>query len=91
MANVLAPVAQETEVRAERIVAGQAVARAKEVKFGRPQRTGKRIKVTPDDPPVEIRGQAGRCHRPRRRVEPAHDLSRPRPGRALSGRAKGEQ
>jgi DNA invertase Pin-like site-specific DNA recombinase len=47
MANVLASVAQyETEVRAERIVAGQAVARAKGVKFGRPEGTGTPIKVT---------------------------------------------
>jgi DNA invertase Pin-like site-specific DNA recombinase len=49
MANVLASVAQyETEVRAERIVAGQAVARARGVKFGRPEGTGKPIKVTPE-------------------------------------------
>jgi DNA invertase Pin-like site-specific DNA recombinase len=49
MANVLASVAQyETEVRAERIVAGQAVARAKGVRFGRPEGIGKRIKVTPE-------------------------------------------
>jgi DNA invertase Pin-like site-specific DNA recombinase len=49
MANVLASVAQyETEVRAERIVAGQAVARAQGVKFGRPVGTGKPIKVTPE-------------------------------------------
>ena len=49
MANVLASVAQyETEVRAERIVAGQAVARERGVKFGRPKGTGKRSKVTPE-------------------------------------------
>ena len=49
MANVLASVAQyETEVRAERIVAGQAVARERGVEFGRPKGTGKRIKVTPE-------------------------------------------
>jgi DNA invertase Pin-like site-specific DNA recombinase len=49
MANVLASVAQyETEVRAERIVAGQAVARERGVKFGRPEGTGRRIKVTPE-------------------------------------------
>lgn len=49
MANVLASVAQyETEVRAERIVAGQAIARERGVKFGRPKGTGKRIKVTPE-------------------------------------------
>ena len=47
MANVLASVAAyETEVRAERIVAGQAAARARGVRFGRPVGTGRRIKVT---------------------------------------------
>ena len=59
MANVLASVAQyETEVRAERIVAGQAVARAKGVKFGRPEGTGKRIKVTPEQEGLVRRLQA---------------------------------
>ena len=49
MANVLASVAQyETEVRAERIVAGQAAARARGVRFGRPAGTGRPIKVTPE-------------------------------------------
>ena len=49
MANVLASVAQyETEIRAERIIAGQAVARTKGVRFGRPEGTGKPIKVTPE-------------------------------------------
>ena len=49
MANVLASVAQyETEVRAERIVAGQAAARERGARFGRPEGTGKRIKVTPE-------------------------------------------
>ncbi len=49
MAHVLASVAQyETEVRAERIVAGQAVARERGVKFGRPSGPGPRIKVTPE-------------------------------------------
>jgi DNA invertase Pin-like site-specific DNA recombinase len=47
MANVLASVAAyETEIRAERIIAGQAVARANGVRFGRPAGTGKRVKVT---------------------------------------------
>ena len=46
MANVLASVAQfETEVRAERVLAGQAVARAAGVKWGGSAR-GRRIKVT---------------------------------------------
>jgi DNA invertase Pin-like site-specific DNA recombinase len=49
MANVLASVAQyEMEVRSERVVAGQAVARERGVKFDRPKGTGKRIKVTPE-------------------------------------------
>jgi DNA invertase Pin-like site-specific DNA recombinase len=51
MANVLASVAQyETEVRAERIHAGLAIAKANGVKLGRPKQVGdgkgKRIKVT---------------------------------------------
>jgi DNA invertase Pin-like site-specific DNA recombinase len=51
MANVLASVAAyETEVRAERIHAGLAVAKAKGVKLGRPKQVGdgkgKRLKVT---------------------------------------------
>lgn len=47
MANVLASVAAyETEVRAERVIAGQAVARANGVRFGRPPGPGKRVKVT---------------------------------------------
>jgi DNA invertase Pin-like site-specific DNA recombinase len=47
MAGVLASVAQyETEVRAERTVAGQAVARAKGVHMGRPTGIHKAIKVT---------------------------------------------
>jgi DNA invertase Pin-like site-specific DNA recombinase len=49
MANVLASVAAyETEVRAERSLAGQAVAKEKGVRFGRPEGPGKRIKVTPE-------------------------------------------
>lgn len=52
MANVLASVAQyETEVRGERIAAGQEVARAKGVKFGRKvvgEGNGKKISVTPE-------------------------------------------
>lgn len=49
MANVLASVAAyETEVRAERVIAGQAAAKARGVRFGRPEGTGKRIKVTPE-------------------------------------------
>jgi DNA invertase Pin-like site-specific DNA recombinase len=49
MANVLASVAAyETEVRAERVRAGQEVAKVKGVRFGRPVGTGKRIKVSPE-------------------------------------------
>lgn len=52
MANVLASVAQfETEIRGERVSAGQAVAREKGVKFGRKavgEGNGKKIKVTPE-------------------------------------------
>jgi DNA invertase Pin-like site-specific DNA recombinase len=49
MANVLASVAAyETEVRGERSAAGQAVAREKGVRFGRPVGPGKRLKVTPE-------------------------------------------
>jgi DNA invertase Pin-like site-specific DNA recombinase len=49
MANVLASVAAyETEVRAERSIAGQAVAKERGVRFGRPEGPGKRIKVTPE-------------------------------------------
>jgi DNA invertase Pin-like site-specific DNA recombinase len=49
MANVLASVAQyETVVRAGRIVAGQAAARERGIKFGRPSGPGKRLKVTPE-------------------------------------------
>ena len=53
MANVLASVAAyETEVRAERIHAGLAVAKAAGVKLGRPKQVGDgkgvRIKVTPE-------------------------------------------
>jgi len=46
MANVLASVAQyETEIRAERVLAGIAVARTKGVRFGRPGGIHTRIKV----------------------------------------------
>src|SRR4051794_4810329 len=49
MANVLASVAQfETEVRAERVRAGQENARANGKPLGRPKGTGTRIKTTDD-------------------------------------------
>ena len=48
MANVLASVAQyETEVRAERILAGQAIARANGKRWGG-SKPGRRVKVTPE-------------------------------------------
>ena len=47
MGNVLASVAQyETEIRAERVLAGLAVAREKGVRLGRPEGIRTRIKVT---------------------------------------------
>ena len=47
MAHVLASVAQyETEIRAERVLAGIAVARTAGVRFGRPEGIRTRIKVT---------------------------------------------
>jgi len=49
MANVLAGVAQyETEIRAERSMAGQAVARAKGTHMGRPAGRHTPLKVTPE-------------------------------------------
>ncbi len=49
MANVLASVAAfETEVRAERVLAGQAAARDRGVRFGRPEGIHTRLKVTPE-------------------------------------------
>jgi DNA invertase Pin-like site-specific DNA recombinase len=48
-ANVPASVAQhETEIRSERGVAGQAIAKECGVRFGHPKGAGKRIKVTPE-------------------------------------------
>lgn len=47
MANVLASVAQyETEIRAERVLAGIAVARERGVRLGRPEGIHTRVKVT---------------------------------------------
>jgi DNA invertase Pin-like site-specific DNA recombinase len=58
MANVLASVAQyETEVRAERVLAGQAVARAKGKTWGGSDK-GRRLKVT-DEQVMTIRRMAG--------------------------------
>lgn len=49
MANILASVAAyETEVRSERTYAGIAAARARGVKFGRPEGPGKPLKITPE-------------------------------------------
>ena len=48
MAGVLASVAQyETEVRHERVIAGQAVARSKGVRWGGSEK-GRRLSVTPE-------------------------------------------
>ena len=59
MAHVLASVAAyETEVRAERTLAGQAVARAKGVRFGRPKGKGKPLKVTPEQRQAIVRYKA---------------------------------
>jgi DNA invertase Pin-like site-specific DNA recombinase len=47
MADAVAFVAAcETEVRAERITADQVAARERGARFGRPEGTGKRLKVT---------------------------------------------
>ena len=55
MANVLASVAAfETEVRAERVMAGLAVARAKGKRLGRPEGIHTRLKVS-DEQAVLIR------------------------------------
>ena len=52
MANVLASMAQfETEIRAERILAGQAAARAKGKRWGGSEK-GRRLKVTEDQAAV---------------------------------------
>ena len=59
MANVLASVSQyETEVRAERVLAGQAKARAKGVTWGGSKR-GRRIKVTDEQLAVILAAPSG--------------------------------
>ena len=78
MANVLASVAQfETEVRAERILAGQAAARAKGKVWGG-GKPGRRVRLSRREgkghPPPSPRGQADRRNRPRGRSEPPHGL-----------------
>lgn len=58
MANVMASVAQfETELRAERVLAGQAVAREKGVKWGG-SKPGRRIKVTDEQASIVRRMKA---------------------------------
>ena len=58
MAHVLASVAQfETEVRAERIMAGQAAARKRGVKWGG-GKPGRRVKVTPEAEETVLRMKA---------------------------------
>jgi DNA invertase Pin-like site-specific DNA recombinase len=62
MANVLASVAQfETEIRAERVLAGLAVARERGVRLGRPEGVHTRIKVT-DEQAAQARRLKGEGH-----------------------------
>ena len=59
MAHVIASMAQyETEVRAERVVAGQAAARARGVHLGRRPGIHTRVKVTPEQEATVRRFQA---------------------------------
>jgi DNA invertase Pin-like site-specific DNA recombinase len=75
MANVLASVAAyETEVRAERILAGQAVARASGKTWGGSQK-GRRLKVTPEQKTVI--GQMKREGSKVMAIKRATGLSRP--------------
>ena len=75
MANVLASVAQyETEIRAERVLAGLAVARAKGVKLGG-SRKGRRITVTSEQ--VEAVGRYHGEGMKLARIARAVGLSRP--------------
>jgi DNA invertase Pin-like site-specific DNA recombinase len=74
-ANVLASVAQfETEVRAERILAGQAAARAQGKRWGGSQK-GQRRKVT--DEQVEVIRTMQRDQKPVASIARATGLSRP--------------
>ncbi len=80
MANVLASVAQyETEVRGERVAAGQAAARAQGKRWGGSKR-GEAEESHPDaredDPANEARRGVNRGHRPSRRTLPANGLRR---------------
>ena len=75
MANVLASVAQfETEVRAERVLAGQAVARANGKRWGGSTK-GRRLKVTPEQ--VATINRLGREGTPVAQIARATGLSRP--------------
>lgn len=75
MANVLASVAQyETEIRAERVLAGQAVARAKGKRWGG-SLVGKRKKVKPEQ--ERVIQQLHREGTPITRIAKAVGLSRP--------------
>jgi DNA invertase Pin-like site-specific DNA recombinase len=88
MANVLASVAQyETEVRAERVLAGLEVAKAKGVRLGRkptpPGKRAKRIKVTAEqEETVRDLSAAGR---PKAAIARATGLSRPTVYAILAG------
>ena len=77
-ARILASVAEyETEVRAERVAAGQAVARRKGKKWGG-SKPGWRWKVSDDqvtaDPRDESGGEEGRPHRQGHGAVPPDDL-----------------
>ena len=75
MANVLASVAQfETEIRAERVLAGQAVARANGKRWGGSTK-GRRLKVTPEQ--VAAIKRMGHEGTPIARIARATGLSRP--------------
>ena len=75
MANVLASVAQyETEVRAERVLAGQAVARAKGKRWGGSEK-GRRVKTT-DEQVAMIRRMAAEGSKVAR-IARATGLTRP--------------
>lgn len=75
MAHVLASVAQyETELRGERVRAGQAVARANGVRWGGSHK-GRRVKVTPQQ--VKIICQMKHDHEPVTAIAKATGLSRP--------------
>jgi DNA invertase Pin-like site-specific DNA recombinase len=87
MANVLASVAQyETEIRSERVQAGQAVARAKGKTWGGME-PGRRIKVTPEQESIvqRLKGEGSKIAA----IARATGLSRPTIYSILGGQANG--